>query len=218
MEATLVLLRQWHAGDRAALDALVERHLPSVRAQVEKRLGSRLRRQAEAEDFVQDVMVEFLRFGPRFQVNDDEHFRRLLARIVENVLRGRHDWYTAERRNVAKARPIPSDTVLQLDPPRHRVDTPSGEANRIEEEAWVRLALELLSPAQRDLIVQRQWDELPFAAIGRGLAVTEEAARHRYVRAMGQLSKVVGALRRGEIGHALDASEAGDADPDGGSA
>lgn len=205
-EPTRILLRQWYAGEAGALDALLERHLPAIRRQVERRLGPLLRRGAEPEDFVQEVLVEFLRVGPRIQVADDAHFRRLLARIAENVLRGQADWYRARRRDVARARPLPTETVLILDPRRGGVATPSSAAHHMEEEAWVRLGLELLEPERRDLIVQRQWEQLSFGDMGAKLGITDVAARLRYARAVDALSEVVGALRRGEVERALAAS------------
>jgi len=205
-EQTRVLLLRWSAGEEGALGALLERHLAAIREQVERRLGPWLRKRSPSEDLVQDVLVEFLRFGPRFHISDDEHFRRLLARVVENVLRGRHAWLTAQRRDAARDRSLPTDTVLELDPPRRRIETPSREAHREEEEAWVRFGLELLEPERRDLIVQRQWEGLSFAEIGARLGVTETAARLRYLRALDALAAVVGALRRGEIDAALSAT------------
>jgi RNA polymerase sigma-70 factor (ECF subfamily) len=202
-EPTLLLLRRWQNGDPQAFGDLLERHLPTIRAHVERRLGPRLRQSAESGDFVQDVVVEFLRVGPRFRISDDVHFRRLLARIVENVLCAQHDWYSARRRSLARERPIPNDTILDLDPPRRAGETPSAAASQHEDEAWVRLGLELLDPARRDLVVLRQWDGLSFPAIGEKLGITENAARLRHMRAMSDLSTTVAALRRGDIESAL---------------
>jgi RNA polymerase sigma factor (sigma-70 family) len=210
-EPTLLLLRRWQAGEAAAFGELLERHLPTIRAQVERRLGPALHRRAESGDFVQEVVVEFLRVGPRFRIADDQHFRRLIARVVENVLRAQHDWYTARRRDWARERPIPNDTVLELDPPVRERDTPSVEARRHEEEAWLRLGLELLDPGRRDLVVLRDWERRSFAEIGSGLGLSENAARKRYVSALGVLSETVAALRRGDVEAALTAGGAEDA-------
>jgi DNA-directed RNA polymerase specialized sigma24 family protein len=111
--------------------------------------------------------------------------------------------YTARRRNWARERPIPADTVLYLDPAKRAGETPSVAANRNEEEAWVRLGLELLDPEKRDLVVLRQWDQLSFAEIGEKLAITENAARLRYLRALNDLSNTITALRRGDVAAAL---------------
>jgi hypothetical protein len=62
----------------------------------------------ESGDVVQEAAVQFLNYGLRFIISDDKRFRGLLARIVENVLRDKHDWFTAQRREIARQRPLPS--------------------------------------------------------------------------------------------------------------
>src|SRR5262245_11241046 len=148
---TTVLLRRWHAGDEDAVRELLERHLPWIRAHVQRRLGPALRRAGETGDYVQEALLEFLRYGPRFVVSEDHRLRGLLARIVENVLRDEHDRYAARRRARARERPLPSDSVLDLDAACDPVTRPSEVAERREWEAWVRLALELLDPEDREV-------------------------------------------------------------------
>ena len=92
----------------------------------------------ETCDYVQDAIVQFLQYGPRFTISNDARFRGLLAKIVENVLCNKYHWFIARRREIARERPLPSDTVLNLDPPRHAVDSPSMAADKHEQEAWVR--------------------------------------------------------------------------------
>ena len=193
---TLLHLEQWNGGDPAGLDALLSRHLPWIRAHIRRRMGPLLRKKAESCDYLQDVMVEFLRYGPRIQVSAGAQFRALLVRIVESALRDKHDWFTARRRAISRERPLPPDTVLRIDPPRERSETPSVEADNHERQAWLRLGMELVDPGDREVLVLRQWDGLPFPEIGKRLALSEDAARMRYNRAVGRLADDVGRLRR----------------------
>ncbi len=203
---TSILLSRWSAGDESALAALLERHLDWLRAEVKRRLSPALAAKVEADDFVQDAMVNFLRFAPRFVVSDDRQFRGLLLRIVENLLHDRYDQFTARRRQIAKERPLPTDSVLHLDPPdASSGGTPSRMAMRHERESWIRMGLEILEPAARELIVLRDWDGLTFAQIGERLGVPENTARMRYVRAVDRLARLVAQLRRGGVEAALDA-------------
>lgn len=197
--ATLTLLRRWHGGDGAALDAILARHLPAIRDRVERRIGPLLRKHADVDDFVQDVVVRLLREGPRFEVADEEHFRMLLARVVENTLRDRHKWFAARRRSAAKERPLPASTVLMLGAAHPGRESPSRAIYRVEREAWVRLALDLLDDEPRELIVMREWEGLPFAEIGERIGAGEDAARMRYQRAVAKLAMKIGELRRGRI-------------------
>lgn len=100
------LLRQWNEGDEQSLNKLMERHLPWIRNHAHHRVGPHLRSKGETCDYVQDAMVEFLRYGPRIRITDENHFRALLIRIVENTLRGKRDWFVAQRRNISRQMPL----------------------------------------------------------------------------------------------------------------
>ncbi len=192
---TAELLRRWHDGDGEALEQLIQRDLPWIREHVKKRLGPLLRGKAETQDYVQDALVEFLRYGPRFLTEDRDRMRGLLARIIENVLRDRNDWFRAKRRAVSKERRMGSTMVLDLDRRAPTVARPSQEAIREEQEAWTRLALELLEPEDRDIITMRHWEGLSFAEIGERLGVGTDAARMRLNRALPKLAKRLVELR-----------------------
>ncbi|MCK5944363.1 MAG: sigma-70 family RNA polymerase sigma factor [Planctomycetes bacterium] len=194
---TTLLLDRWHAGEREALDQLLEQHLPWIRQRVHARLGPMLRGRAETGDFVQESLLEFLRWGPRFRIANGASFRALLARICEHVLCDGAHWWTAQRRDIARERS--ADSVLSLDPPLATDPTPSELAEHRDQQAWVHLGLELLSPDQRRVVVLRHFEHLPFADVGAKLDLAEATARKRYERAMMVLTSIVTRLRRGEI-------------------
>lgn len=196
---TSIFLQQWNEGDQQALNAILERHLPWIRAQVRKRVTRLLRRKGESGDYVQDAVVQFLSYGPRFILSNEAHFRAILMRIVENALHDKYDWFTTQRREIALERPLPSDTVLSLDPHHLRRATPSKSAERHEQEAWIRLGMELLDADDREVLVLRQWKKQSFPEIGDHLGMSPDAARMKYKRAVGKLGDQVGALRHGKL-------------------
>jgi RNA polymerase sigma factor (sigma-70 family) len=157
-------------------------------------------------DFVQDAMVEFLRYGPRFLLGDEGHFRALMVKVIENVLRDRHDWFTARRRDLGRERPLPPESLLGLDPPARSVTRPSQASQRQEEEGWIRLALELIDPEDRRLIILRTYEDLSYGQIAQRLGVKENAARMRFNRAMPRLAQKAAELRRGQLDRALKSS------------
>ena len=63
----------------------------------------------------------------------------------------------------------------------------------------MRLALELLDPEDRQLIVLRQWDNLEFNEIGEKMGLAPDAARMRFNRALPKLAMKVQQLQRGQI-------------------
>jgi len=197
MTDTTRLLNRWHEGDEKALADLIDRHLPWIQDQVRMRMGPRLKSKAETQDFVQDSLIQFLRYGPRFRISNEAHLRALLRRIVENTLRDGHDRFAARRRAVSMERPLPSDTVLELDPPIGPGRNPCESAQRHEEEAWIRLCIELLEPEDRNVIAMRQWDGLSFVEIGEAMGVSSNAAWMRHCRAVDRLGEIVGRMRKG---------------------
>lgn len=196
---TVQLLKRWHGGDRKALDALVERDLPWIQSAVRARLGPALRSKAETQDFVQEVLIQFLEYGPRFLPRDRQQFRALLARIAENVIRHQVDWYTAQRRSLYRERPLPGDSVLRLDGSFDRQRSPSEEAAGREGEALVRFCLELTDPEDREVLVARNWEKLSFGEIARRLGISENAARQHYHRALARMAEKIDQIRQGTI-------------------
>ena len=183
--------------------SFLEENLDWIRERVRRRLGPRLRRKEETGDIVQEAVLQFLDYGPKVAFADRKAFRSLLARIAENVLRDRNDWYAAQRRAISRERPLPSDTVLFLDPPRKGPATSCREADKKEREGWIRLGIELLGPEDRELIVLRDWKGRTFPEIGARLEIQEDTARMRYRASFSRLADVVGALRRGELDQIL---------------
>ncbi|MFO1077458.1 MAG: sigma-70 family RNA polymerase sigma factor [Planctomycetota bacterium] len=198
-----------HRGDPVALQRLVADHLPWIEQHVRRRLSQQLRRDGETCDFVQEALIEVLRDGPRFVVENVQGFRALLARIVENNLRDRGRHLHRERRDVRRERALPSDSVLVLDAPARSVTEPPVHAERKERSAWLQLALELLGPEDREAIRMRIWDGLTFAAIGAALGIGEEAVRKRYDRALPRLARKLELLRSGEWRSTLPVDDGG---------
>lgn len=196
---TRVLLERWYDGDEAALAALIDRNIDWIRGRVQKRLGPLLQKKGSATDYVQDAMVELLRYGPRFVMSDEAQFRALVCKIIENVMRGRHDWFTAERRNVEKERPMGSGTAVDLDAKGKTVTRPSVAFQRRESTELVRLGIGLLEDEDRDVLLRRQWDGASFAEIAEELGVSEDAARMRFNRALPKLAEKVELLMKGDF-------------------
>ena len=196
---TRQLLSDWHEGDKEALGRLIERNLDWIRGRVVKRLGPLLRAKGDATDYVQDAMVEVLRFGPKFVMSDEAQFRALMTKIIENVLRGRHDWFTAARRDAAQEQGSPNGTVIDFDPGRKSITRPSQAFQRAEASELMRLGVGLLEDDDREIIVLRQWDSLSFGDIGERLGIESDTARMRFQRALPRLAEKVSMLRRGDF-------------------
>lgn len=188
---TLDLLRRWHGGENAALDELVRRNLSAIREEARRRLGPSLRRRGETVDYVQDALVELLRYGPRFMPESGRQFRALVAKIIVNVLRDKHDFHSAKRRAISVEQPLGDSLIC--------IGSPSVTARRAETEALIRLALELLEPDDRNVIVLREYDGLTFDEIGDRLGIAESTVRLRFTKAMPRLRTAVRQIASGDV-------------------
>lgn len=195
-DATAALLLAAHGGDAQALQQLLDAHRVWIEQQVRRRLDAKLRLEADTQDFVQEAVLEVLRDGPRFVVESAAAFRGLLARIVENNVLDRVRYMHRQQRDRRRDRDLASDSVLRLDLAARSMSQPARAAERNERVAWMRLALELLEPDDREVLRLREWDGLSFPQIGERLGTTEEAARKRHVRALPKLAQKLQQLQQ----------------------
>jgi RNA polymerase sigma-70 factor (ECF subfamily) len=205
-------LPNWEEERDRDLEKILERHLPWIRSHVHRKLGDFRRSKGETGDFVQEAMVQFLKHGPRIQLSNDRQLRALLGKIVENVICDKYAWFTAQRRNMARERPLPPDSMLMLDPPQSRQKTPSKVTQQQEQEAWARLGLELLEPRDREVVILHHWEDLSFSQIGKMLEISKVAARKRYIQASYRLLGKIRALQSGRIEAALGPEMAAEAE------
>ncbi len=203
---TAHLLLRWANGDQEALADLVANDAGWIGTHVRARLGNHLRQRVDTQDIVQDTLLTILRTGPRFVCSDRGHLRALLARMVENTIRAEAHHQTAgkrdARREVRTDQPA-SASVLILDQHAAAITDPGSAVAKAETRDWLRLALELLEPDDRNVILWREYEGLPFAAVAERLGMGEDAARMRFGRALPKLAKKLKSLRAGALGEAL---------------
>ncbi|MFT4841806.1 MAG: RNA polymerase sigma factor (sigma-70 family) [Planctomycetota bacterium] len=199
---TVVLLRRWHQGDELALQELMSRDLPWVKELVTHRMGAELRGRADVDDVVQCALLAVFQHGPRFDIEDSEHYRAVLIRIVENTIRKMIRDGRRQKRWSGREEPLPSGSVVVL---TAGVTQPVSAADRNERRAWLQLAMELLEPAEREIVLGRQWLGLTFKELGDQSGISEEAARKRFDRSVARLAQLVQRLRSGKIGNMLRA-------------
>jgi RNA polymerase sigma factor (sigma-70 family) len=203
MAETTQLLQRWRDGDDAALGEILRLHLEWVRQQVRDGLGPDLRAKLTSDDVVQDAMLDFLRNGPRFVPADGAQLRALLARIVANSLSDRGNWFRAARRRMSAETAIASSTELMQS---GGGAPPDEHAIAREQETRLRMGMELLGERDRQLLVWREWEKLPFAEIGARLGLDAEAARGATRRAVERLRDTMAKLRHGDVDGAIAAA------------
>lgn len=177
------LIQRARAGSPEALNTLYERCAGRLLAYVRLRLGRDLRARLESRDILQAAMVKSIEHLNDFKGQETGSLMGWLARIADNEIRDRADYYQRQRREAAREMPLDDDApVAAL--------TRSALSRVILDEAAERLeaALEALTPAHREVILLRKFEELSFADIARRLGKSEDACRMLLARAMTALT------------------------------
>lgn len=200
LDDTEALARRAAEGDARALEILLERNLPNLRAFVRARLGPELRIQESASDIVQSTCREVLEQQERFQYPGPDAFRRWLFTTAARKVGDR----LAERRTLKRdAEPalrigvVSGVTESRLLAAYARFSTPSHRAQVGDEIARIEGAMDRLSEEQREVMLLSHLVGMSRSAIAEELGKSEVAVRSILHRAMARL-----ALELGDIGEA----------------
>lgn len=191
-QTTEELVRAAQRGDRAALDELLTRHLPSLRAYVRVRASPVLRAQESASDLVMSTCREVCKSLEDLEFRDEAAFRGWLFQLAWNKIQSRHRYYLADKRH-------PGRVELHLEPQSQLAEayagtlSPSGKASLSEEVARLETAFDRLPEAEREVLGLARFAELSHREIAERMGRTEKATRDLLHRAMVRLT---GELRR----------------------
>ena len=176
------------AGDRAALAALLEGHLPELEAFVRARMDRRWKNRESSVDLAQSVCRDLLQHADRFRHADPDAFRRWLFATASRKLHDRRDYHHAARRDVGLESP-PSEGVDSPDTFSRPSPTPSQTASAHEELARIESALERLPEDYREVISLARIAGLSHRSIGEIMQRNEGAVRMLLHRALGRLTE-----------------------------
>ena len=201
---TVDLLVRARAGDQQALNEIFTRHRDRLRRMVEVRLDHRLQARVDASDVIQDAYVEVVtRLGEYLRDPRVPLFLWLRLVVGERLLKlHRHHLGTQMRdagREVSLYRgalPQASSAALaaQL---LGKQTSPTQAAVRAERLLRLQEALNALDPLDREILSLRHFEELTSAEAAQVLAINEDAAAKRYVRALRRLRAVLADLPGG---------------------
>lgn len=144
MDMTLPLLNAARAGDRSALDQLLDRYVPELRRWASGRLPPWARDINETNDLVQETVFRVFRKLDGFEYRGQGALRAYLRQALMNGIRN-------EIRRM-RSRPVaePINTAIE-----DRGTTPHEAAVGIEAREQYEAALLRLKPEERELIVAR---------------------------------------------------------------
>jgi RNA polymerase sigma-70 factor (ECF subfamily) len=179
-------------GDPAAIEALLERHLPRLRAFVRLRVGPELRQRESASDIVQSACREVIQNLGQFRYRGDDQFRRWLFTTALRKLADKVEHHRAARRDLRRDL-APSDwsAVAQS---YADVVTPSRQLMLREQVERLEAAFDRLSEDQREVLTLARIVGLPHAEIAIAMERSEGASRALLHRATAQLGMILAEL------------------------
>jgi RNA polymerase sigma-70 factor (ECF subfamily) len=191
--ATCALLEAIGRGEPRALDELMQRCRPELRTFVHSHFDPRLRARIDPSDVVQDTQMEVARRMEDFLAQRPMPFHLWLRRKAIDRLRNvRRDHLTRACRSVAREEALPDQSsLLVAGPLLARGSSPSQRAHAREVADRVSRAVAQLAPVDREILLLRHADDLPFEEIGCVLDIEPVAARKRFGRALIRLQKVL---------------------------
>jgi RNA polymerase sigma-70 factor (ECF subfamily) len=179
-------------GDPAAIEALLERHLPRLRAFVRLRVGPELRNRESASDIVQSACREVLVHMERFRYRGEDQFRRWLFTTALRKLADKVEFHRAAKRDMRRDRAAADWSAVAHS--YADVATPSRRLMLEEQAALLESAFDRLSADQREVLTLARIVGLPHAEIAIAMERTEGACRALLHRATAQLGMILANL------------------------
>lgn len=181
-------------GDRDAVEDLLERYLPDLRAFVRLRAGPALRQRESASDLVQSTCREILTHPDRFRFPSETAFRRWLLTTAQRKIADRADHYATQKRDGAREERIAresgaDDELLQAS--YRRFSSPSHRALMADEIEQLEQAFDRLTPEQREVVTLAHIAGLSRREIADQLGKSENAVRIVLHRALARLAEIV---------------------------
>lgn len=179
-----------------ALNKLFAKHQSKVLRIVRFRLppGMRQKLKLQSMDIVQEVFMYAFQHLKDFEPQSQGHFLHWLGKRVYHYICDRLDYVSRIKRK-APGGEISIDEKFtstdEITPMQIQIKddgpTPGQSAVIKERDQLIDSLMSLLEPEQRELIIQRNLEELTFKEMGELCDKSEDAARKQYCRAFKKL-------------------------------
>jgi RNA polymerase sigma-70 factor (ECF subfamily) len=171
-------------GSDAAMNALFEACGPRLLSLIRLRMGSSLRAQMESGDLLNATLMRAFQSFDDSKASSHPSLMAWLSRIAENVIRDQVDYQQAQRRDRRKEAALSGE----LQALQSRLRSQTGQLLADERQEELEAAIEALPHEQREVVILRQLEELPYAEIGARLGKSADSCRMMLARAMATLT------------------------------
>jgi RNA polymerase sigma-70 factor (ECF subfamily) len=162
----------------------IEDHVGLLRRYLRAKTGRVVRSKEPLSDLVQSVVREAWAARPLAH-EDDAAFRSWLCTIAAHKIISKNRYYSAERRDPARERPIPEETRELTG---GEEVSPILRVQRDEELERLRTVLDDLEPLDREILILRRIFDVPTAEIARKLSLAPSTVRGRLGRVMTEIA------------------------------
>lgn len=188
------LVQEASAGSLPAVDELVVRYLPELRAWIRLQAGPAVRAREEVSDLCQSVCREVLAEIEHFHYGGESGFRSWLFATALRRIRKKHAFHTAQLRDVRRderpsARSGSAPALVDLAAYARELSSPSGHAVAAETAARIERAFDALGEDERDLIMRSRLAGQCHRDIAADTGRSEGAVRVALHRALARLAR-----------------------------
>jgi RNA polymerase sigma-70 factor (ECF subfamily) len=178
-------------GDAAALQEMLQAHLPELNVFVRLNMGEHLRARESVSDVTQSLVGDLLPLLATERFADLGGFRAWLRRAALNKIVDKHRFHTAQQRGGERRAEVTPSVAEELDLLRCLRALPTPSQAAIDEERAERLerALQRLPEDQRQVVSMKQLCGLSHQEIAAVLGRSEPACRMLLRRGMVRLAR-----------------------------
>jgi len=190
-ESDFDLLEAARSSAPGAVDALLERHLPGLRAFVRLRVTPALRVKESCSDLVQSVCKDLLQNLDNFDYQGEAPFKGWLFTAALNKIREHERYFAREKRDRNREVRLSDAEARSLADCYASCLSPSREAMVHERVALIEAAFDRLPDDYREVLTLKRCAGLNHVEIARHMGRSEGAVRTLLSRALTRLSGIL---------------------------
>ena len=191
------LLQAARGGSTEALGKLLEYYRPYLRLLARMQVASRLQKELDESDVVQETFLDAARDFPQFRGSSDAEFVAWLKRLLAaNVTDAHRRFLGTRKRDVLKE----AQVLQMLDRSSAiidqrllaRVESPSAAVDVRERAVRLATALERLPPKYHDVILLHHFQGMAFQDVANQLDRSLHSVKNLWLRALVALKRQLG--------------------------
>ncbi len=189
---------------RQVLGQLITQHLRRLKVAVSLHLDHQLAKRVTVDDVLQDTSVDALERLDEYLRNPGMSFYLWLRFLAIQKIKALYRHHVAAkcrdpRREIARRGSLDASDSSVDAPAVAPLESPSQVLMATEKRSRFREAMDSLPPLDREVIILRDFEQLPWAEAAQAFRMGEPALRQRHSRAMRKLEEALRRLDRSEF-------------------